>query len=134
MSQQGCSPLEVVLGVLGHYRLEISNRSGEISELNLSNGTTVEGIRRVGAGRDGAVVSLARLCEPPFFEIQVGKFFIIAGGGVVLDGQFQFVNPLAARKHLEGLPHQPSVRDDLDHDVYQRAQPVNENNPQPKKI
>src|SRR4029077_5214956 len=63
----------------------------------------------------------ARPLELPVIEIQMSELFIVADGGIVEDGGFELLDPLAAREDLKRGAEQAGVGDDLDDKVDQRA-------------
>ena len=68
-------------------------------------------------------------------EIQVAELFVVAGGWIVEDRELQGLDALSPREHLERAPQESEIRDDLDEDVGQGADPsAHENNEEPVGI
>src|SRR5271168_5042437 len=109
--------MKVIRGILRDHLFKIGQGSAKVTHESCSHPSTVKRVERVGAGRDRLVVTLAGSSVLPFFEIQIGEFLIISRGGVIQNGGFEFVNPPAPGKYLEGLAHQASVRNDFRNDV-----------------
>src|SRR5436305_14513263 len=104
MGQQAGGALKIVIRFFGDYLLQVRHGSDKVVHLESANSATVKRIGSIGSRSDGAVESFPGLRDPAVVHIQVAQFFEISRRWVVANHRFELMNPLAARKHFEGLP------------------------------
>src|SRR5258708_8695256 len=83
-------------------------------------------MERVCAVGYGFFKGWSRWQELAVLHIKIAEFLVIPCRRIVANRSLEFTDALAARKHLEGLPQQSHVGENLDNDVNERPQRTEE--------
>src|SRR5271156_1070659 len=107
--------------------LEIGDGGGEIAEAEGAQSAVIKSVGRIVARGDGVIEGVAAFGELFLFEEEFAKLFVVAGGGIIEDLDFEIFNAGAAAKALKGAAEQGEIGNRFDDEIDGGADPAAEN-------